>query len=235
MEVAGLAISIASLASLFDTAIDAFRYLQVGKALGVDVQSACLQLDSAQLRLSRWGQAVGVGTATETVVSLQATSFPERDVRLAETLLGHIVNLFHQAEKESMRLRESQSPAGTTDLEANLSPESLALHKRVLDICRRRQHGTSLMNKAKWAIYGREHLLSLVEEVGKSVNNLLELFPAAQQAQRKLCDLEIETIRGLSSWPDFLEIAKTQDKMLADIAASLPGKSVSLSASIIVS
>ncbi|KAK4897674.1 hypothetical protein LTR49_027950 [Elasticomyces elasticus] len=98
---------------------------------------------------------------------------------------------------------------------------------RVLDICRRRQRNTSLVDKAKWAIHGREHFLGLVDNVDKLVNSLLELFPAAQQAQRKLCGQEVETMRDHALWPKFLDAAGSQDKMLADAAASFAKKSAS--------
>ena len=43
MEVIGLTISIASLAGLFQTAVDRFQYVQFAKSFGADFQTSCLR------------------------------------------------------------------------------------------------------------------------------------------------------------------------------------------------
>ncbi|KYG40764.1 hypothetical protein M433DRAFT_148211 [Acidomyces richmondensis BFW] len=98
MEPVSFAVGVAGLAGLFETAIDGVRYVRAGREFGIDFQTSCLQLDNAQLLLSRWGEAVGLGSQTAATTTLQATSVAQKDIKRAEALLGQIVILFQQAE-----------------------------------------------------------------------------------------------------------------------------------------
>jgi hypothetical protein len=233
MEAVGLAVSVASLVSLFDTAVGAFRCVQVSKTFGTDAQSACLQLDSAQLRLTRWGQSIGIGSDFESARSLKVVQLTEHDVQHAENLLGQIVLLLQKAEKESARLRATQSSLLNpvdSDLSLSLSSETLTLHARVLEICRRRQHNASLVDKAKWAICGKENFQTLVDSISRHTSDLLELFPSARTTQRQLCVQEAEEMQGLLLWPQFLETAKETDQILANAVDQISTKVSSINA-----
>ena len=56
MEAAGFI----ALGSLFNDAVDWFRYVQLGRNCSRGSRTSVLQLDDARLRLSRWGQSVGL-------------------------------------------------------------------------------------------------------------------------------------------------------------------------------
>ena len=60
MEPAGLAIRVLAIASLFNNAVDYFEYVQIGRNFGQGYQIGLLELDGVRLRLSRWGQSVGL-------------------------------------------------------------------------------------------------------------------------------------------------------------------------------
>ncbi|KAI7186676.1 hypothetical protein KC316_g6989 [Hortaea werneckii] len=231
MEAAAFGLTVISLAGLFDSAVNAFRYVQVGKAYGLDVQSSCLLLDNAQLRLSRWGQAIGLGTVTDGPVDLQETSFSEADVQRARMLLEHILDLFKEAEAKSLKMQGSRSPSEAIDLEATLPPGSLALRRRVNEVCRRRQRSPGLIDKAKWAIYGKEHFEALVSTVNRLVGDLVELFPTTRQAQQELCEQEVREMSSLTTWPDFLKTAEATDTLMANAAIKVQQQAVGIPAS----
>ena len=62
MEPAGLAVGILAIAGLFNNAVDCFEYVQIGRNFGQSYQTGLLKLDTARLRLSRWGQAIGISS-----------------------------------------------------------------------------------------------------------------------------------------------------------------------------
>ena len=225
MEAVGFALSVVSVANLFQTAVDCFEYVQLGKAFSSDLQTCYLRLDSIQLRLSRWGEAVGLGVETVNSESLDNTSLSGENVKRAEQLLGHIINLFHQAEEASRKFEISHSVNDASIADENLPASAASLRQRIRDICRRRQRATSKAKKAKWALYEREHLNNLINDVQTLVSDLVDLYPA-EAAQRQLCDREAEEIQNEETLPALKAIAAEQDKLLDQAIARLPPKTV---------
>lgn len=92
MEPTGLAVGIIALAGLFNNAVDCFEYVQLGRSFGTNFQTSLFKLDNARLRLSRWGQAVGLSGDIASVQSLQSAKLSQEDIPKAEKLLGQILN-----------------------------------------------------------------------------------------------------------------------------------------------
>ena len=105
MEPVGLAVSVVSVATLFRAALDCFEYIQLGKAFSSDLQTCYLRLDSIQLRLSRWGEAVGLGVEIVDSDSLDYLSLSGENIKHAEHLIGQIINLFQRFPTLTMTLR----------------------------------------------------------------------------------------------------------------------------------
>ncbi|OQN95378.1 hypothetical protein B0A48_18613 [Cryoendolithus antarcticus] len=213
MEPVSLGIGNASLAGLFETAIDGFRYVRVGQEFGTDLQTNCLMLDNAQVRLSRCGEAVGLSVQTAAATSLQNTTVSKEDIDRAEDRL--VTNDF-RAKKES-----------ENEIEINLimPPGTRTLRERMQKICHQRQRGTSIGKKAKWAIYKKEHFQNLVGNVDTLVRDLVELFPATHPSQSVLCDEEAEEFRDVEALDLLKDIAKAHDAPFADSLAKLTGRS----------
>ncbi|OTA22770.1 hypothetical protein BTJ68_13924 [Hortaea werneckii EXF-2000] len=167
-----VSLSLTVLPLLFESAVNAFRYFQLGKAYGTHVQSACITLDVARCKLSDWGEAIGLG--------------PAPDGSLAETLLKHIVVLFEEAKVKSAKMQASQRASEeAADLEATLAPGPPAHRGRMNEWWRRRQQPAGLlMDKAKWALYRKEDFEALVANVNQKVDFLVELFPMTGPAQQ---------------------------------------------------
>jgi hypothetical protein len=208
MEVAGLAVGIAALAGLFESALGCFDRIQASKSFGTEFETLVIRLDCAHLRLARWGQANGLGSEVSQEQSLQGTTILKDEVQRAERLLSQIVNLFDQAEKQSNKYRGQE-----VDSEEDLTEPSLTLHRCMRAICARRQKGTSLMKKAKWALHGRESFVKLVDSAHGLVGDLTTLFASSIPTQAILCDEEAASIPGVALRL-LKDIAAQDDSML---------------------
>lgn len=227
MEAAGLAISIASLASLFQTTINCFENIQIAKAFGVDFQTSCLKLGNTQLRLTRWGEAVGFGARSKAADSPKEALLSEQDFNRVRDLLGHIINLFKRAEDISNQFRAEHGNVDAVDVHEAFEGDTASMRQRMRDICLRRQGNTSRMKKAKWALYEKENLNSLIEDLRKLVNDLVELFPATKTVQEELSSQEAAEMRDEPALLTLKEIAAQQDRLLEEAITKLTKQSVS--------
>jgi len=223
-EGVGLAVGIVSLAGLFTNAVQCFEYVQLGRQFGKNFQTSQLKLDNSRLRLSRWGESLGLGSITENG-TLQEHIDTAADVGQAEAVLGQIIDLFADAEGISVRYK-SRTPSHSGALEVfdsqvDLQPSAATLHEKMRQLSIARQAKTSLRQKAKWAIYEEKQFKRLIEDVTDLVNDLLELFPATKATQRTLCDAEVSSIGANESIAMLKEIAAQQDKLLADALAKV--------------
>ena len=57
-EAAGLVVGVVALAGLFNNTVECFEFVQLGRTFEKDFQTSQLKLDSARLRLSRWGKSL---------------------------------------------------------------------------------------------------------------------------------------------------------------------------------
>lgn len=220
-EPAGLAVGIVALAGLFNTTVECFEYIQLGRTFRTDFQTSQLKLDNARLRLSRWGKSLGLNDKDiQETASLQGCFRTEKNVKQAEALLGQILELFAEAEGVSDRYRgrkESQhSSLVVYDPQIDLDPPTAKLHERMRGLALERQNRSDVRQKAKWALYQEKQFRRLIEDITDLVDGLDKLFPAAQQAQRHLCDAEVSALTfGENGALSMLrDIAAAQDKLL---------------------
>ena len=62
------------------------------------------------------------------------------------------------------------------------------------ELALKRQKGTSIRKKAAWALYEKKRFEGMIEDVTGFTNQLVDVFPAAQDDQRALCMTEVSTI-----------------------------------------
>jgi hypothetical protein len=198
MEPVGLAVGVIALAGLFNNAVDCFEYVQLGRNFSSKFQTSIIRLDNARLRLSRWGQAVGVGGDLAGVRSLDSATLSPEDVAKAEVVLGQIQKLFADTEGISTSLKakakSGDSSLDVLDTRTELDATSASLHEKMRALSIKRQNKTSLTQKVKWALYKEKDFNRLLEDVVELVNDLVGLFPAAQQVQLQLCESEVRDI-----------------------------------------
>lgn len=217
-ETAGLVIGVASLAGLFNNTVECFEFIQLGRAFGKNFQTAQLKLDNARLRLSRWGKSLSLNDDVRDTVSLQGRFEPEATVKHAGALLGQIIELFEEAEGVSNKYKNRTEPWDESlivyDPWTDLDPGTAKLHEKMRWLAIGRQNRSGVRQKAKWALYQEKQFRRLIEDIIELVDDLVELFPAAQQPQRELCDMEVRAIGEGKDTSVLREIVAVQDKLL---------------------
>lgn len=208
MESAGFAIGVAGLLGVFPACVDCFECIQIGRQFGQDYGKCLLQLDTAKLRMSRWGVAIGLGPGTNLK---QKISVSDEELILAQSLLEQILISFMDAERISERFKKhtstSMQNAGSEQLlvhnaSTDLDLDHQRLHVTMRELAFKRQKGTSFRKKAAWALYEKKRFDRMIEDVTGFINELVDLFPAAQEDQKALCKAEVA------------EICETQDLAL---------------------
>src|SRR5262245_30476426 len=109
-EAGGLAVGIISLATTFDSVIDCFEYIYFGRTFGADFEDCLLKLDNARLRLSRWGEAVGLSHVEEDTKSLRNTKITTSNIPQAERLLGSILEAIQRTETLDAKYSAGKAP-----------------------------------------------------------------------------------------------------------------------------
>lgn len=211
MEVAGLVIGGVSVAGLFTVCVECFEYVQVGRELGKNYQTALLKLDLLKLRLCRWFTAI-----RDSAVTAQS----EEEIKKAHDVLGQIIYLFEETEKRSKRF--SKPPRGPgegssrqpPDVDADLE----AIHHKMRSLALKRQKQSTFTQKAKWALYEEKQFKRLIEDIDPLVKDLVELFPVTKAQERQL---SLEDAQELQAGPargiDMLQEANEgEDELLQE-------------------
>jgi hypothetical protein len=188
------ALGVVSLFGLFSTVIDCFEYVRIAKTFELDFETSQLKLDAAQIRLSRWGEALGVCSNTTTTI-------PRSDYEHAEKVLKHLGSLFEQAQNKSEIF--AQRALQTFEASDLVPPASLVHGGVMAKVCKRmhRSTGTSGIEKAKWAVYKKKDLDSLVEDIVALVDQLERILPMSikpEDGLQALVKSEVEEILQLA-------------------------------------
>jgi hypothetical protein len=222
-EAAGLAVGVIALASLFNSTVECFEFVQLGRAFGKNYQTSQLKLDNARLRLSRWGKSLGLDDDLRDTVSLEGRFGSEAAIKHADSLLGQVLDLFAEAEGVSNKYKSRTKPGdGSLVLcnpQTDLDPAMAQLHHKMRQLAIERQNRSGLRQKAKWALYQEKQFGRLIEDITELVDSLVDLFPASQQPQRELCDVEVSAVGGMEGISMLKEIAAAQDKLLEEAFA----------------
>jgi hypothetical protein len=213
-EVASLTVGVVALCGIFNNAVDCFQYVQLGKTFGRDYQTQLLKLDVAQLRLSRWGKAVGLGPDIESADedSLRLSMIPEDDAKQAHDLLEQIIKLFGHAEASSKKQKRPKAEAEERDINEDATKQ--ALHNKLKRLIIGRRGLRDLKQRTKWALYYSDQLSVLVRDVSGLVDDLIGLFPSTNAAQQQLCEDEVREIEIEVEVAELRSAAEGQDDML---------------------
>ena len=218
MDPASLTISVIGLASLFSACMGCFDSIQLGRAFGEDYGKCLLRLDAAKLRFSRWGEAAGIAPnskARSTIV------VPDKDFRLAQSLLEQIMESFEDAENFSRRYQrrsELESPTSevlaTCDERQSLRWRDFNLHSQLRKVASRRQQSTDFVQKTKWALYEKKRLDTMIGEITEFTYRLVELFPVVKKSQIPLCEMELSAIEDAQDLITLKTLAGPDDEVL---------------------
>jgi hypothetical protein len=123
---------------IFDSALNYFKHFKVAKSSGIDHQTHVLRLQDLQLRLSRWGETVGLGKALTAQEQLTARSLPEPRLKQAEELVGHVIRLFSYAEELTDKNASKPEDLVAIDEVAEGRGDTAKLYHKMRDISLRR-------------------------------------------------------------------------------------------------
>lgn len=209
MEATGLAVGVVALAGLFNNTVDTFNYVQVSRDLGTKYQTGLLKLENTQLRLSRWGQSLGLGRELQNVTTLENTFALQEKTAQAEARLGHILRLFEEAQSITTKMVAPEVVVYDPASEGNATMATLSEKMRAISVSR--QNKTPLRQKAKWALYQEKTFRRIIEDSNELVKELEDLFPAAEAA-RQLTHEEVASIAQIpGSIPILAEIASSDE------------------------
>jgi hypothetical protein len=162
------------------------------------------------------------------------TILSETEVKHAQALMGHVIQLFAEAEELAQKYTGKEEDLMLVDEASDGRDDIGKLCQKMRHICLQRQRGTSAAKKAKWSLYTKEKFGELVNNMHTLIDDLVDLFPsqtpqtfAMKQRQRELCDQEAKEMREEVALPKLQTVALKQDQALAEAIARLATKSVS--------
>ncbi|KAL2811466.1 prion-inhibition and propagation-domain-containing protein [Aspergillus granulosus] len=203
---------------LLNQAVGFFGSVQIGESFGKSFQTSLLKVDVIKLRLTRWGQSVGLANLAD-VRSMRETKLAPEDIPKVQDLLTEILDLISDAEKFSHRFKKKNPAALTMDPGKELDEVSASLHQQMNELAKKRQ-GSSGIDDAQesLAIYQEKDFSRLVEDTSGLVNDLIDLFPAVKEDQRKICEEEVLQMKKIKNGlPLLREVAAGQDDLLSDM------------------
>lgn len=170
----------------FNDAVQCFEYVQLARNFDRDFQTATLKLAITKLRLSRWGQSVGLDQVTEDAQSLPSISASPQDLEKAEGMLKHIVELFEEARIKSAKLNPTNTNLATYEAK-DLDEATISLEQKLSRLSLKRFRPGHVLKATKWALHHQKYLNRLIDDTKELVDGLIELFPAAQSARKQFC------------------------------------------------
>ena len=191
MEIAGVAIGAVSLLSMFENAITCFTRVKMAKSFGPDLQLFMVRLEVLHLRLTRWGEAAGLNAPSKDNKP-PSTNIRTSDQALANKALKQIETRFEHAVKTVQDIDIGEDIAAST---ADLGDKKTLVEGiRAMSI--KRHPRTSVTSKAKWVIYQKDKLESLIEDLSKFLNDLDHVLPAETTILTPICDDEASQLLG---------------------------------------
>lgn len=171
-----------------------------------------VRLGVLHLRLTRWGEAVGLN---KPIVNGKAPSTKtlKPEEALATKLLKQIKERFEDAVKAVQDIEIVEDVTAST---ADLGDKTLVEGLRNISI--KRHPRTSVMTKAKWVIYQKDSLSSLINDLSTLVDQLVDVSAADADILTRICDGETSQLF------DDERLHQASVAMLEDVAVKLDGK-----------
>ncbi|KAI1068455.1 hypothetical protein LB507_004343 [Fusarium sp. FIESC RH6] len=98
-----------------------------------------------------------------------------------------------------------------------LSDDATRLHNRFATLTLDRQNRVGLLKKASWALYDKEYMGRMIEDIATSINELERVFPVAPQTMQRLATMEIEELNDEQELKMLQDVTKGLDPVLKDM------------------
>ncbi|KAJ0415340.1 prion-inhibition and propagation-domain-containing protein [Aspergillus carlsbadensis] len=183
MEPVSVAISVASLASVFQTCIAAYNGLTAAIAIGDTALSLEIRFRVEGMRLNLWGKSRGLTNALNGDRRVNSLLEIREMRRLILDILGRIAQLLEKHIQVSQKYRALADPHMSEEVDDSSSltlPKVMAakgrLDDRIADVSKR----TSIGAKIRWALQDKNDLTALLSELTALNDGLERLLPEAQ-------------------------------------------------------
>lgn len=107
LELGGFIMGSVALTSLFNTCVDNFKYIQLGRTFGKDFETSLLGLDVITLRFIRWGESMKAARAD---LSYQRSVDGKPIEEVVSSLLTIIELTIDDAKKKSSEFQQTKNP-----------------------------------------------------------------------------------------------------------------------------
>ncbi|KAF6810604.1 small s protein [Colletotrichum plurivorum] len=209
-EAFGVVAGALSIAALFNSCVESFQYIQLGRRFEQDYEGYRLRLDVAQVRLSRWGQAVQINDSPRFV----QLRLDDKEAQLAKSILEQIATLFESARRKSRQYEQAaENQALLVFDDEAMGRTNQRLHEKLTQRFRTTRKQPSLVKRTSWALYDARNLERLVGQISSFVEELEELFPA-EATTRRLADIDIQGIEDEESLQALRAAAEHIDSVL---------------------
>ncbi|RBR25391.1 uncharacterized protein FIESC28_01828 [Fusarium coffeatum] len=101
--------------------------------------------------------------------------------------------------------------------EADLTSVSQRLHNHFATLTLDRQNRVGLLKKTSWALYDKEYMGRLIDDIATSINELEKVFPVAPQAIQRLARMEVEELNDEHELKMLQDVTKGLDPVLKDM------------------
>ncbi|GKZ25081.1 hypothetical protein AbraIFM66951_005288 [Aspergillus brasiliensis] len=218
---------------LLNQAVGFFGSLQIGDSFGKEFQTSLLKVDVIKLRLTRWGKSVGLANLDDLGSAREIKLAPE-DIPKVQDLLNEILDLIADADKLSGRFKKKNPAALTMDPGKELDNTSASLHQQMDELAKGRQ-GNSVVNPDDaLVIYQMKDFSRLIEDTNSLVDDLIELFPAVKDEQRKICEDEVSQMKKVKNGlPLLKDVAAGQDDLLSETVVKVIQSTTTYSNSVV--
>lgn len=227
-DAAGIALG---LPGLFVTGVQCFDWIQLGREFKGDFVRASSRLDTAHLRLLRWGTAMGLEGANLDTPDHDRLylNLPTGHAEKMSEFLTRIKDDFARAEATATKYRPlntggpSENDALDPALELAAADATARTpydfrHKTMTNYKSATRGSRKLVQRATWVFHDRSRFDRLVDYVIESVKDLEDLFAPALIREQELCRREIASVEP-QALPLLLEAVKEDDKILGDALA----------------
>ncbi|KGO68017.1 hypothetical protein PITC_053050 [Penicillium italicum] len=195
MEPISFTTALASIPAIFTSCVDCYHYVQIGRAFERDYGMVLCKLEASELRLTRWGKAMGI---TGPDSRLSASLYGEHEIITAYNWLKEIQTAFTTAFEPPLGFKKRVTPEEFSPLDQNPATNATnepysSLHKTMRKIIDGRLTPRK-RDRIAWALHKREDYESLVGNISELVNNLIELFHSTTDQQARLCQEEAQSM-----------------------------------------
>lgn len=212
---------------LFNNCVELFEHIQLGRHFGNDFQTYQLKLDLYQARLLRWGTSININQVQQ-FANGNPEDIPEdqkKRLQLLAVTLDALKTHFEQAEKKSKGYANiaqltSDASALVPYGEEQLEMPVRGLHTMFKKLALKSQKETSILKKAKWALYDVKQFENLVSDISDFVQSLEKLFPDAIEASRTIALREIADIKDQLSLSTLHYAAENVDNVMLQAVKS---------------